>query len=127
MKNKLYFYYGGFRGPFYEILYKDKQFEISLGSVSSNDTYHIPSPSKEKWNTFWYFLDDKKVWEWKKKYINHDILDGIQWEIEFSNSIKNVKSYGSNKLPSKKLFIGLVSQIETLFNFELKDIKRELS
>lgn len=122
MKNKLYFYYGGFRGPFYEILYKNKLFEISLGEVCSNETYYISCPPKEKWNQFWLFLDNNKIWEWNKKYIDQNILDGTQWEIEVSNSSKKMKSCGSNKFPNKKNFKGLMNEIETLFN--LKDLKR---
>ena len=127
MKNKLYFYYGGFRGPFYEILYKNKLFEISLGEVGSNETYYISCPPKEKWDQFWVFLENKKIWEWNKEYIDQNILDGTQWEIDFSNSVKRVKSYGSNKFPNKNEFKNLIIQIENLFNFELKNIKSELT
>ena len=73
------------------------------------------------------FLDNNKIWEWNKKYIDQNILDGTQWEIDFSNSVKRVKSYGSNKFPNKNEFKNLIIQIENLFNFELKNIKRELT
>ena len=126
MKNKLYFYFGGFGGPFYKILYKNKQFEINLGNVSSNKTFCLSCPSKDKWDEFWLFLDKNKVWGWNKKYINQNVIDGTQWEIEFSNYKKKVKSYGSNKFPSKKLFKKLVSQIEILFNFKLNCLKDEI-
>ena len=126
MKNKLYFYFGGFGGPFYKILYKKKQFEINLGNFSSNKTFYLSCPPKEKWDQFWVFLENKKIWEWNKEYIDQNILDGTQWEIEFSNSVKKVKSYGSNKFPNKKEFKNLIIQTETLFNFELTGLKDEI-
>ena len=127
MKNKLYFYYGGFSGPFYEILCKDKQFEISLGDIGVKDTYYISSPPEDKWETFWCFLDENQVWKWKKNYINQNVLDGTQWELDFSNSIKKIKSYGSNKFPNKRDFKKLINQIEILLDFKLKKLKDEFN
>ena len=47
MKNKLYFFYGGFRGPNYEIKYKDKRFHISLGEMSSQSIFDVSYPDEQ--------------------------------------------------------------------------------
>ena len=122
MKNTLYFYHGGFRGPSIQIEYKKNNFEISFMNQGSIITHFIKSPSKIKWDNFFLFLDNIKIWEWKKEYVDPNILDGTQWEIEVSNSSKKIKSCGSNKFPNKKNFKGLMNEIETLFN--LKELKR---
>ena len=54
MKNKLYFSYGGFRGPNYEIKYKDKRFHISLGEMSSQSIFDVSYPDEQKWDKFWF-------------------------------------------------------------------------
>ncbi len=122
MKNIFYFYHGGFRGPSIEIMYKKNNFEISFMNQGHFVTHYIKQPSKIKWDKFFLFLDDIKIWEWKKEYIDPNILDGTQWEIKISNSYKKIKSYGSNKFPNKKKFNDLMNEIETLFN--LKELKR---
>ncbi|MFL2662008.1 MAG: hypothetical protein ACJ0G0_00735 [Alphaproteobacteria bacterium] len=79
---------------------------------------------KNKWDKFFLFLDKINIWEWKKEYVDHNILDGTQWEINFSNSLKKIKSYGSNKFPNKKIFNNLLMEIEILFDIkELKKLK----
>ena len=103
-------------------LNKKKNFEISFMNQGRVITHFIKSPSKIKWDNFFLFLDNIKIWEWKKEYVDPNILDGTQWEIEVSNSSKKIKSYGSNKFPNKKNFKGLMNEIETLFN--LKELKR---
>ncbi len=122
MKNIFYFYHGGFRGPSIEIMYKKNNFEISFMNQGHLVTHYIKQPSEIKWDKFFLFLDDIKIWEWKKEYIDPNILDGTQWEIKISNSYKKIKSYGSNKFPNKKKFNDLINEIETLFN--LKELKR---
>ena len=124
MKNTFYFYHGGFTGPSLEILYKKSNFEVSIRTQNKILTYYVKSPEKNKWDKFFLFLDKINIWEWKKEYIDHNILDGTQWEINFSNSLKKIKSYGSNKFPNKKIFKNLLMEIEILFDIkELKKLK----
>ena len=127
MKNKLYFFYGGFRGPNYEIKYKDKRFHISLGEISSQNIFYVSYPDEQKWDNFWYFVNRHNIWFWKKEYFDENVLDGIQWEIKLSNSSNRVKSYGSNKFPNKRDFKKLINQIEILLDFKLKKLKDEFN
>lgn len=54
----------------------------------------------EEWFGFIEELKSVEIDNWKDKYIDKDILDGIQWEIiiEFNENDK-IKKYGSNKYP----------------------------
>ena len=51
---------------------------------------------------------------WKSKYINSDILDGIQWDLEiyFSDGYKPVTIVGSNAYPTN------FAELERLFGVE---------
>ena len=123
MKNKFYFYLGGFRELRYEIHYKNKKFNISFGSNGQHITFYTDPPKHCNWERFFLFLDSINIWEWKNEYVNYNIVDGTQWEIEFSNSVKKIKSFGSNKFPDKKKFKKLIEEIEILF--QLQELKKE--
>ena len=124
MKNKFYFYLGGFTELRYEIDYKGNQFNVSFDKNARRITCYIDSPPQSNWDRFWLFLDDINIWEWKKEYVDKNIMDGTQWELKFSNSKKTITSYGSNLFPNKKIFQNLIKEIEILF--ELKELKKEL-
>ena len=125
MKNKLYFSYGGFRGPNYEIKYKDKGFHISLGEMSSKSVFDVSYPDEQKWDNFWFFVNKHNIWLWKKKYFNKNILDGIQWEIKLSNSANKVKSYGSNMFPNQEIFKSLISEFGILFDLDFIELQED--
>lgn len=46
-------------------------------------------------------LSNVHMGEWKSKYDNPNVLDGIQWsvDIKFDNGIKAKHYWGSNKFP----------------------------
>ena len=125
MKNKLYFSYGGFRGPNYEIKYKDKRFHLSLGEMSSQSIFDVSYPDEQKWDNFWLFVNKHDIWLWKKKYFNKNILDGIQWEIKLSNSANKVKSYGSNMFPNQEIFKSLISEFGILFDLDFIELQED--
>lgn len=69
------------------------------------------------------FLDgirDLRIGEWRSNYMNHDVLDGTQWEltIYFSDKHKPFKTGGSNAYPynfhklQELLGVGLVEYCE---------------
>src|SRR5699024_7556326 len=38
---------------------------------------------------------------WKRSYVERDVLDGIQWEVEIIREKRNLKRRGSNKFPKE--------------------------
>jgi len=116
---ELYFCVGGFFSPSHWIYLNDEKYGKALRYVSPDRPYiDIKSdaadcnistiPIGNKWAEFnkdllmCYFID------WKDHYINQDILDGTQWQLNvtFDNGIK-IKRYGSNAYPPhwKKLIV----------------------
>ena len=57
------------------------------------------TPFSERWLTFWKECDQAKVWLWKKRYQNPDILDGYSWKVDIRFGNKSVDSSGSNAGP----------------------------
>ena len=55
----------------------------------------------------WYEMLDKlyrdvRIHEWKKRYVNPDILDGTQWSINIELSDgQTISYYGSNEYPPR--------------------------
>lgn len=41
----------------------------------------------------------ENIFDWKKEYINHNILDGTGWELELNIDGNYIKSYGINAFP----------------------------
>ncbi|MGO2117882.1 MAG: hypothetical protein ACTH29_02980 [Fusobacterium sp.] len=46
-------------------------------------------------------LIDSNFSNWKVKYVDEDIIDGLQWGIEYVIKQKQKRIYGSNKFPDK--------------------------
>ena len=75
-------------------------------------------PRKEEWKSFWEELDVLKVWNWDKEYINRDMLDGTQWELNVKREgRRHRRIYGSNAYPEG--FDNLLKAIEKLSRVRL--------
>ena len=57
------------------------------------------TPSEKKWNQFWYSCTKLKIWKWKKRYEDPDILDGTSWRVCIKHNSKIIDSSGSNAGP----------------------------
>lgn len=108
---ELYFYVGGYFGTSHWVYLHEQKFGKILRHVASDSHYiDIKSeladcnisliPIVHKWAEFnkdllrCYFID------WKSCYINQNVLDGTQWELNvtFDNGT-TIKRYGSNAYP----------------------------
>ena len=106
LKEKLirfYFSIGGYFGGYGSIDVVKNDNEIKYRYEHDQNTideeYNL---SKERWREFINKIFDLKIYKWREKYYNNDILDGTQWELEMEFSgIENSKfeSYGSNEYP----------------------------
>lgn len=76
---------------------------MSSFSYSAMGTDKDIQISADKWNNILSELLDKIcIQEWKKDYVNLNILDGTQWEFTVTYEGKKRKSYGgSNAYPPR--------------------------
>jgi hypothetical protein len=56
-------------------------------------------------------LNKLKVQQWKRKYVNYDILDGVQWSlaIQYNNLKHKKRIYGSNEYPGSITNLGEIT------------------
>jgi hypothetical protein len=57
------------------------------------------SPTVADWRRFWALSEAVNLWEWREYYMNDEILDGTQWELEVEFQGQKVVSGGSNAFP----------------------------
>ena len=111
---------------------KELQYKVTNIATDKSTTKTV-TPSDAQWKKFWSSMDDAKVWQWKAKYDNPDLLDGAYWILEIEHSDKKVKSVGKNSYPSdddvakptqkaipSKVFKRFQKALETLLGFELE-------
>lgn len=60
-------------------------------------TLHIPP---ERWDAFKKKVNMLGVWQWKPSYMNMDITDGTQWNLELRYTDQSVDIMGSNAAPA---------------------------
>jgi hypothetical protein len=85
---------GGFHGPHYDV-----RLECGRLQYRTDDSHQMVTPSAENWATFWAAMDRIGVWSWDARYDDVEVLDGIQWSIEISDSSRSVRCLGSNAYP----------------------------
>ncbi|WP_416688321.1 hypothetical protein ABXT44_04240 [Candidatus Pseudothioglobus sp. Uisw_041] len=90
-----------------------------------NDSNLVVSsiPSKSQWDEFIDFLDRKKIWNWKKDYLDYDVLDGSAWSLLIKTTSLKIESHGTNKKPSN--FNELLRSINKLMGIEVFEIFEE--
>lgn len=57
------------------------------------------APSPEQWEKFWNECGKAKIWHWKKRYQNKNIIDGYGWMVDIKFGDKIIQSSGSNESP----------------------------
>jgi hypothetical protein len=65
---------------------------------------HVLIPSEDQWRQFWQDVDRMDVWSWLPKYIDSDVLDGIEWSLSLSHDGRKVKCEGINAYPGSDPF-----------------------
>ena len=110
---------GGYMGMSYsvekkgtELIYKVYETGYSLKETSSI------TPSGKKWNQFWDSYNKLEIWKWKKRYEDHDTLDGTSWKVYIKSGNKIIDSSGSNAGPETlNEFFKSISKILGGINF----------
>jgi hypothetical protein len=97
-----YFEVGGFGDRQTLELMEDGEIFVKLGQAKIPWFYDGNinlKPNLEKWSEFLFKVDKLHVWNWEPSYHQMDMCDGSQWELQMTIGNRNLKSYGSNKLP----------------------------
>lgn len=111
---------GGFIGASYRIELMDGTDTVRY--LSNPNTFTgAPGTKEEKltipnerWAKFRERLDKANVWDWKKAYIDHQIVDGTKWHVTIEWAGKKVDSEGSNAYPEPKQFSAFEKAVEEL-------------
>ena len=92
-----------------------KNDEISLPAPDAftfQEFTGIIAPSASELEEFSISLDELNIWEWKKRYNNSFIEDGIQWSLYIHTNSRELYSGGSNDFPENiNRFIQSINQL----------------
>lgn len=95
------FHYGSFNGHIQmESSFCGKFLQVSGGGWTGKDSL-IRLPD-EWWTQLRQVMIKLEVFDWQNTYMNHNILDGIQWGLEIKLAEISVKSAGSNDYPDEE-------------------------
>lgn len=98
-------YVGGFFGPSYWVkLLPDGSLEYTVRIPPAEPKRSIIHVSDERWTGFRTALDKARVWKWKNRYENPDIMDGTQWNLKIGYPDTSISSAGSNAFPPHSQF-----------------------
>jgi len=107
--------FGGING---KIIIDFKNFNIQWGSRFSREKLvSSKSLSKYEIETILNTLIDSNFSNWKANYVNKDIIDGLQWQIEYLIKQKKRKIYCQNKFPDK--WIGFYDILKSFIGEEV--------
>lgn len=93
------FYIGGyFNGHFEVVLQEDDLcFFVSDYSRHTDPEYVISTKNDKDWRSLVEYM---KTLNWKERYSDNDIMDGLQWELAFESEDKKLNCFGSNEYPA---------------------------
>ena len=119
---KLEFEIGGFSQGYESILLKDNEI-----FYKEHQFINLLEPTKtvtdNEIREFLKTCDEIKLWSWKKKYSNQEILDGTQWELKIKKSgkLRGRNISGSNSYPQPiDNFNKFIIAINKLANSEIE-------
>ena len=95
----LEFSIGGFGSQTDYVLNVAGEIEYCSGVPCGKEIIHS-RPTDHDWKNFREALDGLKVWKWRRRYWNHDAIDGTQWTFKIAYKDKSVRCEGSNAYPA---------------------------
>ena len=113
--NKFEISIGGYLGNSFSVLMvKDGKLEYRSSDYgSANWKKIIINPTIEMWTAFRCSLDSIKIWRWKERYSNADIVDGTSWGISIQYDDIIIHTSGSDNYP-KNGFEQFLKAVQTL-------------
>lgn len=115
MLEKLEFSIGGFFSGYKQVkiwIENGKMFKSYKGNSNNPDCEYVEEVSAEEQKIVEGKLAELKINGWKKEYVDHEVLDGTQWELEYKELEKKGRHIsGSNDYPdSWNAFIEAVGE-----------------
>lgn len=100
---------GGFAGASWSIEMRDKNTIIYSHNPrtftgwpgTKREVIHVP---EERWRAFRRDLDQARVWNWRKEYINRDVVDGTVWTFKAVYADRSADTRGKNAFPNREQF-----------------------
>lgn len=101
----LQFRIGGFAGSSWELAWIGGQLWFREGDARQGPLDWKPwqpfePPDAEHWARLHDLMDEGKVWEWPKKCVDHDVLDGTQWSLKIRWGRHRRSVHGENAFPA---------------------------
>ena len=115
------FSYGGyFEGCHTIIIEKDEENHCYISSSHFMKSEKKELSLKQFENILKTLYQRAYVLEWKRRYVDYDILDGTQWELKIKcKGVRQLNIYGSNQYPP--LFNTVKNLFEKFFVYETFD------
>lgn len=103
MIEKIVFEIGGFFSGYKQVKIwaeDEKVFKAYNGDFNDSDNEYAVEFQEEEIKVLEGRLSQLKINGWKREYVDSEILDGIQWELEYKEQGKRcIHIYGSNDYP----------------------------
>ena len=126
----LNFTIGGFGSGYERIIWQDNKLQHQLFNhaypedieVMPDEVLIEVAPLPKEWEEFWKTIDELKVWNWDKEYINQGIMDGTQWELKIKRQGKRRRRiFGSNAYPEPNgTFTNFIKALNRLSNSNIE-------
>ncbi|HEU4454229.1 MAG TPA: hypothetical protein VFR81_14270 [Longimicrobium sp.] len=59
-------------------------------------------PTAEQWRGFWASVDEIGVDQWRRRYVNPRVVDGLGWQLLLQTEEREIVSTGSNSYPGPR-------------------------
>ncbi|MEA4826901.1 MAG: hypothetical protein VB130_09740 [Clostridium sp.] len=103
---------GGYFAPSYNVSVDLVDMKTTWEEGFQEELQHIKKISKAEAEDFIIELKFIGLLNWKRKYVNSDILDGTQWSIDIETDKRKIHKYGSNDFPGHwDTFCSLIERI----------------
>jgi len=91
---------GGFHGPSYSVELRDGKLHYTADEPARQKKIEkAVTPTEEQWRQFWQKMDQVRLWQWSREYVNREVLDGTQWNVRIKYDGKSLVASGSNAYP----------------------------
>jgi hypothetical protein len=88
----------------YSIEWNGRELKTTQSSGAGADKKTLTrKPTEAEWQRFWRTMNAVRIWNWKSRYLNDHVTDGIFWQITIKRSGQSAKKcdvMGSNAYPS---------------------------
>jgi len=88
----------GFMGSSHAVVLRDGVVVYTaLQGTEKRQTRTTPTP--DQWRQFRETLDSLRVWQWRSKYPNPGVADGLRWDVDLTYADRSLHVEGDSNFP----------------------------